>query len=70
MLCRYPFCIEIHKLEGHKTWTLEVVDPEGTSHVWDDEFVSDKDALDEALEAIESEGAVAFIRGNNVVPFP
>ena len=46
------------------------MDPEGTSHVWDDEFVSDKDALDEALEAIESEGAVAFIRGNNVVPFP
>ena len=64
-----PFSIEIYRLEGDKTWTLEVVDKENTSHVWDDEFASDAEARDTAIAAINSEGAVAFMRGDNVVPF-
>ena len=70
MIDGYPFSIEIYKLEGDKTWRLEVVDQEGTSHVWDNEFGSDHDARNAALEAIESDGAVAFMRGNNVLHFP
>ena len=31
----FPFSIEIYRLEHDKTRTLEVVDHEGTSHVWD-----------------------------------
>ena len=46
-----------------------MVDHEGTSHVWDDQFVSDKDARNTAIQAIEAEGAIAFMRGNNVIPF-
>jgi hypothetical protein len=65
----YPFSIEIYRLETEKTWTLEVVDLEGTSHVWDEQFKSDKDARNVALQALEAEGAVAFMRGNNVIPF-
>lgn len=65
----YRFAIEIHRMENEKSWTLEVVDIEGTSHVWDDTFNSDKDARDAALLAIETDGAVAFMRGDNVVPF-
>jgi hypothetical protein len=65
----YPFSIEIYRLEGEQAWTLEVVDPEGTSHVWDDRFKSDKDARDEALKELNAQGAVAFIRGNNVIRF-
>lgn len=65
----YLFSIEIYRLESDKTWTLEVVDHEGTSHVWDDQFQSDKDARDAALRAIESEGAIAFMCGDNVIPF-
>jgi hypothetical protein len=65
----FPFSIEIYRLETDKTWTLEVVDHDGTSHVWDDQFLSDKDARNEALKAIEEEGALAFMRGNNVLPF-
>jgi hypothetical protein len=65
----YPFSIEIYRLEQDKTWTLEVVDHEGTSHVWDDQFASDKDARNAAIKAIESEGAVNFMRGDNVIPF-
>lgn len=64
-----PFSIEIYRLETDKTWTLEVVDHEGTSHVWDDLFESDKDARNTALEAIKAEGALAFMRGDNVIPF-
>jgi hypothetical protein len=65
----YPFSIEIYRLETDKTWTLEVVDHEGTSHVWDDLFRSDKDARNAAILAIENEGAIAFMRGDNVIPF-
>jgi hypothetical protein len=65
----YPFSIEIYRLETDKTWTLEVVDHAGTSHVWDEQFRSDKDARNTAIQAIEAEGAVAFIRGNNVILF-
>ena len=65
----YPFSIEIYRLETDKTWTLEVVDHEGSSHVWDDQFRSDKDARDAAVQALESEGAIAFMRGDNVIPF-
>jgi hypothetical protein len=63
------FAIEIYRLETDKTWTLEVVDPEGTSHVWEDQFSSDKDARNTAIQAIETEGALAFMRGDNVIPF-
>lgn len=64
-----PFSVEIYRLEGQATWTLEVVDPEGTSHVWDDAFASDKDARTEALRALEEKGPLAFMHGENVVPF-
>lgn len=65
----YPFSIEIYRLETDKTWTLEVVDHEGTGHVWDEEFRSDKDARNAAIQAIEAEGAIAFMRGDNIIPF-
>ena len=65
----YPFSIEIYRLETDKTWTLEVVDPEGTSHVWDDQFRSDKDARNAAIQALGADGAIAFMRGDNVIPF-
>ena len=57
----FPFSIEIYRLEQDRTWTLEVVDHEGTSHVWDDQFASDKDARNTAIQAIEAEGVIAFM---------
>ena len=65
----YPFSIEIYRLEDEKTWTLEVVDHENTSHVWDEQFVSDKDARNAALREIEEKGPLAFMKGDNVVAF-
>ena len=42
-------------------WSLEVVDDQGTSTVWDDLFETDKQALEEAIMTIESEGIAQFI---------
>lgn len=42
-------------------WTLEVVDEFRNSTVWDHEFETDQQALDQVLSEIESEGIEAFI---------
>ena len=65
----YPFSIEIYRLEGETEWSLEVVDFENSSHVWDDLFTSDKDAQNAAITELESKGALAFMRPDKVIPF-
>ena len=62
--------IEIYRLEHQTEWTLEVIDTEGTSTVWDDPFDTDADAHDEAIKAIEEEGMAAFRSSGNVISFP
>jgi len=63
-----PFRIEIFRLERDDEWTLEVVDENGTSIVWDETFVSDTKAFDVAVATIRTEGAQSF-RNGNVIPF-
>jgi len=63
------FSIEIYRLEDEKVWTLEVVDKEGTSTVWDNPFRSDAEALTYIEKAIEEEGVAAFRDDTNVIPF-
>jgi hypothetical protein len=54
--------VEIHIYRMPNTrWTLEVVDDQNNSTVWDGEFSTDKEALDTALEEIKGEGIEAFI---------
>ncbi|WP_320203805.1 hypothetical protein [Agrobacterium rosae] len=65
----YPFSINIFRLETDTTWTLEVVDHNNTSHVWDEQFQADGEARDVAVKTIQEEGALAFMRGNNIIPF-
>lgn len=65
-----PFEINIFRLETDQQWSLEVIDRDNTSHVWDELFTSDSDARSIAITEIEREGALAFMRGNNVIPFP
>ena len=64
------FAIEIYRSETDEVWILEVVDPEGASHVWDDTFADDRDARTAALTAIQEHGPIAFMRGDNVIRFP
>ena len=49
------FNIEAYRPETDTAWTREVVDPENTSHVWDEKFASDKDAWNAAIELIGCE---------------
>ncbi len=62
--------VDIYRLEIDHSWSLEIVDEDGTSTVWEDLFPSDQAALDEALKAIEKEGLSGFRDLGNVVPFP
>jgi len=64
------FRIEIYRLEHEPNWTLEVVDEDGTSTVWDDKFETDQAAFDEVIRTIEKEGLSAFRDNDNVIQFP
>jgi hypothetical protein len=66
----HEFRIEIYRLETDTTWTLEVVDEDGTSTVWDDQFDTDQAALDEVMSTINEEGLSAFRDSGNVIKFP
>jgi hypothetical protein len=48
----------IHRLENTK-WTLEVINREGASTVWDDQFDSAAAAKAEFLRSLAEEGLVA-----------
>jgi len=61
--------IEIYKLENSEGWSLEAVDSEGTSTVWDDLFETDQAAWDEAMKAVKEEGLSAFSDKGKVLPF-
>lgn len=47
--------IEIYRLEGEISWTLEVVDEYNNSTVWDDSFETDSAALTEAKKTVLAE---------------
>jgi len=71
----HSISIEIYKLEGTSGWTLEVINDQGTSIVWDELFGSDEDALTMALDTLDEEGLTIFAdndmpsNGDNVIPF-
>jgi hypothetical protein len=52
--------VQIYRLEDSK-WTLEVIDGEGTSTVWDDEFDTAAAAKTEFLRSVAEEGLVGVI---------
>lgn len=53
--------VDIYRLEDETDWLLEVVNEDGTSHVWDDRFATDQAALDAVQAAIDEEGIGAFL---------
>ena len=54
--------VQIYRLEGGGEWSLEVVDAEGASTVWDEQFPSDQEAHAEFLRTIKEEGMSTFLR--------
>jgi hypothetical protein len=61
--------IEIYRLEHDTQWSLEIVDEDDTSTVWDNLFDTDQGALDAALKVVNEEGLSGFRDSENVVPF-
>jgi hypothetical protein len=53
--------VEIYRLVGRgEGWSLEVVDQQGGSTVWDDTFGNDEDAHAEFYRTLELEGIRSF----------
>lgn len=51
-------------------WSLEVVDQYGNSTIWEHEFETDQEALDQALWEFEDDGIEAFIGSNPAAAAP
>jgi hypothetical protein len=53
-ITRNGVTVEVHIYKDDSTdWILEVVDAAGNSHVWDDQFLTDQAAFDEAMRALD-----------------
>jgi hypothetical protein len=51
--------VQIYRVE-HEKWALEIIDSEGTSTVWDDQFETDEAAHAEFRRCIAEEGIVSL----------
>lgn len=56
--------VQIYRLATSEEWSLEVVDKDDNSTVWDAGFRSDKEAHDAFLEDVRNEGLAAIISGD------
>jgi hypothetical protein len=65
----YDLRVEIYRLDDRPGWTLEVINEEGASIVWDAVFESDRDADAAFRHTLAKEGIAAFLDQTNVVPF-
>lgn len=54
--------VHIFRSEGDPEWTLEVVEHDGASTVWEDTFATEQDALNEVFQTIAVEGMSGFLR--------
>ena len=61
--------VSIIRLEHETEWSLEVVNSEGASIVWDDLFSSDDEAFAEFERTVAEEGMRTFLDKSNVIPF-
>ena len=53
--------VEIYRLAGRgESWSLEVIDQEGGSTVWDEPFANDEDAYAEFTRTLETDGIRSF----------
>jgi hypothetical protein len=54
--------VQIYRLRsGDSGWSLEVIDQEDASTVWDDLFATDHEAFAEFSQTLETEGIQSFL---------
>ena len=58
-LCHMSLDVQIYEGDPGR-WLLEVVNPRGTSIVWDDQFDDDQAAFAEFTRTLDEEGLAAF----------
>lgn len=68
IVTRHGVTVQIQIYGDPGDWLLEIVDVQGTSHVWDDRFESDQQALAEALRALDEEPLEFFGQGPGGLP--
>ena len=58
--------VEIYRMcVGGDGWSLEVVDDEGGSTVWDETFPTDRGAYEELQRALEAEGLPGLLEATS-----
>ncbi|MGO4173729.1 hypothetical protein [Bosea sp. TAF32] len=53
--------VEIYRVDGTEGWTLELIDEEGGSTVWQDSFATDAEAFAEFTDGVEQLGLAKLI---------
>lgn len=56
--------VQIYRLATSEQWSLEVVDDDENSTVWDAVFETDQAAYDAFLEDVRTEGLAAIVTGD------
>lgn len=62
--------VNIVRLEMETDWSLEVVNSNGTSTVWSDQFASDAKAIAAFRNVVAKEGMATFLDTAQIIPFP
>jgi uncharacterized protein len=60
----HTLSIEIYRIPDTE-WTLEIVNEQGTTTVWNTLFHTDQEALDEAFATLQAEGIASFVANAN-----
>ena len=53
--------VEIYRIDGTDGWTLELIDEEGGSTVWQDSFATDAEAFAEFMDGVRQLGLARLI---------
>ena len=60
--------VEIYRLEAAQGWTLELIDSDWNSVVWDELFATDDEAMEEFLTGVQDVGLAALLEPDDDDP--
>ena len=60
--------VEIYMIEGTQGWTLELIDPNWNSVVWDELFATDDEAMEEFLSGVQDVGLASLLEPDDGNP--
>ena len=60
--------VEIYRVEGAQGWTLELIDPNWNSVVWDELFATEDEAMEEFLTGVQDVGLASLLEPDDDDP--